>query len=161
MRELMKKDTEWQWEKPQEDAFNLLKRSLREDTVTQYYDPKKTTEIIVDASPVGLGVILVQDTIDERFVISYASRALTPVEQRYWQTEREALAVVFGCERYHLYVMGSRFTVVTDHKPLVSIYNNLQSNPPARIERWTLRLQRYDMTVVYRPGHCVSETAET
>ena len=152
MRELMKKDTEWQWEKPQEDAFNLLKRSLREDTVTQYYDPKKTTEVIVDASPVGLGAILVQDTKDERAVISYASRALTPVEQRYSQTEREALAVVFGCERYHLYVMGSRFTVVTDHKPLVSIYNNPQSNPPAWIEHWTLCLQRYDMTVVYRPG---------
>ena len=78
-------------------------------------------------------------------MISYASHALTPVEQRYSQTEREALAVVFGCERYHLYVMGSRFTVVTDH-------NNPQSNQPARIERWTLRLQRYDMTVVYRPG---------
>ena len=60
MRELIKKDTEWQWEKPQEDAFNLLKQSLREDT--QYYDLKKTTEIIVDASPVGLGAILVQDT---------------------------------------------------------------------------------------------------
>ena len=142
MRELMKKDTEWHWEKPEEDAFNLLKQSFREDTVTQYYDPKKITEIIVDASPVGLGAILVQDTKDERFVISYASRALTPVEQRYSQTEREALAVVFGCERYHLYVMGSRFTVVTDHKPLVSIYNNPQSNPPARIKRWTLRLQR-------------------
>ena len=152
MRELMKRDTEWHWEKPQEEAFNLLKRSLREDTVTQYYDPKKTTEIIVDASPVGLGAIVVQDTKEERVVISYTSRALTPVEQRYLQTEGEALAVVFGCERYHLYVMGSRFTVVTDHKPLVSIYNNPQSNPPAWIERGTLRLQRYDMTVVYRPG---------
>ena len=117
----MKKGTKWQLEKPQEDAFNLLKQSLREDTVTQYYDPKNTTEIIDDASPVGLGVILVQDAKDERVVISYASRALTPVEQRYLQTEREALAIVFGCERYHLYVMGSRFTVVTDHKPLVSI----------------------------------------
>ena len=116
MREIMKKDTQWQWEKAQEDAFNLLK-SLREDTVTQYYDPKKTTEIIVDASPVGLRAILVQDTKDERVVISYASHALTPVEQRYSQTEREALAVVFGCERYHLYVTRSRFTVVTDHKP--------------------------------------------
>ena len=99
-----------------------------------------------------LGAILVQDTKDERVVISYASRALTPIEQRYSQTELEALAVVFGYERYHFYVMGSRFTVVTDHKLLVSIYNNPQLNPPARIERWTLRLQRYDMTVVYRPG---------
>ena len=45
--------------------------------------------------------------------------------------------------------MGSRFTVVTDHKLLVSIYNNVQSNPPAKIERWTLCL---NMTVVYRPG---------
>ena len=148
-RELMKKDTEWQWEKPQEDTFNLLKRSLRENTVTQYYDPKKATEIIVNTSPVGLGAILVQDTKDERVVISYASRALTPVEQSFSQTEQEALAVAFGCERYHLYVMGSRFTVVTDHKPLVSIYNNPQSYPPARIKLWTLHLQRYNMTVVY------------
>ena len=93
-----------------------------------------------------------QDTKDERVVISYASHALTPVEQRYSQTEREALAVVFGCVRYHLYVTRSRFTVVTDHKPLVSVYKNLQSNPPTRIERWTLRVQRYDMTVVYQPG---------
>ena len=127
-------------------------RSLRKDIVTQYYDPKKTTEIIADSRPVGLGAIQVQDTKDERVVISYASRALTPVEQRYSQTEREALAVVFGCERYHLYTMGSCFTVVTDHNPLVSTYNNPQSNPPAQIKRWTLRLQRYNMIVVYRPG---------
>ena len=70
LRELMKKSTEWQWGEAQEEAFNQLKKSLREDTVTQYYDPKKMTEVIVDASPVGLGAILVQNTKGERVVIS-------------------------------------------------------------------------------------------
>ena len=83
-------------------------------------------------------------------IISYARRALTPVEQRYSQTEREALAVVFGCEKFHRYLYCNSFVVITDHKPLVAIYNNPRSNPPARIEQWTLRLQQYDLIVKYR-----------
>jgi len=85
-------------------------------------------------------------------VISYASRALTPVEQRYSQTEREALAIVFGCEKYHLYLLGSKFTVLTDHKPLLPMFNNPHATLPARIERWVLRLQQYNKTLTYRPG---------
>ena len=75
---------------------------------------------------------------------------VTPVDQRYSQTEREALAVVWGCEYYHIYIYGKPVTVNTDHKPLIAIYNNLQSKPPARIERWTLRLQPYQVTAVTR-----------
>jgi hypothetical protein len=88
--------------------------------------------MIVDASPVGLGALLVQ----EGKVISYGSRALNDVETRYSQTEREALAVVWGCEHYHLYLFGQDFKVISDHKPLEAIFNNPHSKPPARIERW-------------------------
>ena len=42
--------------------------------------------------------------------------------------------------------------VYTDHKPLVAIYGSPKSKPPARIERWTIRLQPYDATVIYRPA---------
>jgi hypothetical protein len=113
-----------------------------------YFNPSLHTQVIVDASPVCLGAILVQ----EGKIISYASRALSGVEKRYSQTEKEALAIVWGCEHFHLYLFGSNFTLITDHKPLEIIFNNGKSRPPARIERWRLRLQPYDFTVTYRPG---------
>ena len=78
-----------------------------------YYDPQKKSEIIVNAIPVSLGAIFVQNGR----VVPYASKALTDTESRYSQTEREALAVVLGCEHYDMYVRGSpQFTVITDHK---------------------------------------------
>ena len=73
----------------------------------------KETEVIVDASPVGFGVLLEQDGK----VISYASRALSDVESRYSQTEREMLAIVWALEHFHLYLYGSEFTIVIDHRP--------------------------------------------
>ena len=85
-------------------------------------------------------------------IIALASRSLTPVEMRYSQTEHEALAISWGITHFHLYLSGSRFTVITDHKPLVPLFNNPYSKPPARIERWLLHLQQYDYTVVYEPG---------
>ena len=84
-------------------------------------------------------------------MISYASRNLTDVERRYSQTEKEALALVWACERFNLYVYGRDFELETDHKPLERIYKST-SKPSARIERWVLRLQSYNFQVVYRPG---------
>ena len=73
------------------------------------------------------------------------------MEQRYSQTEKEALALVWACERFNMYVSGQSFELETDHKPLERIYSRT-SKPCARIERWVLRLQGYDFKVVYRPG---------
>ena len=61
-------------------------------------------------------------------IVAYASRSLTDCESRYSQTEREALAVVWGIEHFHLYLYGSSFQVIKDHKPLETIFNN----PPAK-----------------------------
>ena len=76
------------------------------------------------------------------------------MEKRYSQTEKESLAIVWGCEHFHLYLYGSQkpFILVTDHKPLKLILQNPSSKPPARIERWNLRLQQYNFSIVYRPG---------
>ena len=119
-----------------------------------YFDTTKETFITVDASPVGISAILSQQgsDADTPQVVAYASRALTPVEQRYSQTEKEALGIVWGIERFHLYIYGSHFTLITDHKPLEVIYGNVNSKPSARIERWVLRLQPYSFSVVYKPG---------
>ena len=147
LRALLKKGTQWTWTTTHQTAFEKLKEALTSSSAMAYFDPKKKSTILVDASPVGLGAILTQ----EGKAVCYASRALTPVEQRYSQTDREMLAVVYGVEHFHLYVQGDSFQVVTDHKPLLGIMKS--RNPTtARIERWRLRLMPYEFDLTYRPG---------
>lgn len=147
LRALTHKNSTWKWTKVEQESFDRLKTGLTTEAMA-YFDTSKPTEVHVDASPVGLGGILVQ----EGKIIQYASKALSDVEKRYSQTEKEALAIVWGCEHFHLYLCGSPFVLHTDHKPLEVIFNNPKSKPPARIERWRLRLQPYDFTVKYAPG---------
>ena len=73
---------------------------------------------------------------------------------KYSQIEKEALAIVFGCSHFHRYVYDRSFELETDHRPLEHIFKPKPSNKPApaRVERWFLRLQEYDFTVIYRPG---------
>lgn len=106
LRALTRQDSEWKWETEEEASLANLKATLTGDNVMSYYNQTKPTEIIVDASPVGLGGLLVQDGN----VICYASRAPSNVESCYSQTEREMLAVVWGVEQFHLYVYGSTST---------------------------------------------------
>ena len=119
-----------------------------------YFDPSKETELVTDASPSGLSAILIQKPIgeDNRRVVAYASRTLTNVERRYSQTEKEALAIVWANEKLHLYLFGNHFKLFTDCKPVQLIFSNPKSKPPARIERWNLRLQGYDFEVVHTEG---------
>ncbi len=154
LRRLTHKDQPWEWTPEHDSAVNELKDALVKAPVTAYFDPVKDTELAVDASPVGLAAILSQkdQETETTHVITYASRSLTETEQRYSQTEREALAIVWACEHLHLYIYGKPLTVYTDHKPLVSIFGNPSSKPPPRIERWALRLQPYQLTVHYRTG---------
>ena len=121
--------------------------------VMKYFNPSFRTELIVDASPIGLGAILRQVTTHRGTnIIAYASHSLTDCESRYSQTEREALAVVWGIEHFHLYLYGSSFQVITDHKPLETIFNNPTCKATARLERLQLRLQPYKTKIIYKPG---------
>ena len=147
LRALTKTETPWQWSDEQQHAFDKLKDSLTKSHVMSYFNPAQETEVIVDASPVGLGGLLVQDGK----VISYASRALSDVESRYSRTERERLSIVWALEHFHLYLYGSEFTIVTDHKPLLGIFKSHKPTS-ARMDRWKLRLMPYSCHLVYRPG---------
>ena len=148
LRDLTKHNVNFEWKQEHQESFDSLKRDLTSDKVMSYFDRTKQTVMIVDASPVGLGALLTQDGK----AISYASRALSDVETRYSQTEKEALAIAWGCQHFHLYLFGNEFTIITDHKPLETIFNNPNSKPPSRIERWRLKLQPYQFRVQYRPG---------
>ncbi|VDI13786.1 protein SFI1 [Mytilus galloprovincialis] len=143
-----KDDSKWEWTSEQQESFDKLKNELVADRVMSYFDPNKETMLIVDASPVGLAGLLTQNGK----IIAYASRSLTDVETRYSQTEKEALAIVWAIEHFHLYLYGQSFTLVSDHQPLETIFNSPKAKTPARIERWRLRLQGYNFKVQYKPG---------
>ena len=123
LRSLTKKSTTFKWGKAKQKAFEALKDALVSSSTLAYFDrDAEETKLITDASPVGLGAVLTQVKKGTERVIAYASRSLTDVERRYSQTEKEALGIVWGCERFHMYLYGVEFTLLTDHKPLEMIY---------------------------------------
>ena len=154
LRDLTKKNSTFEWKVPQQKAFEQLKKKLTQTPVMAYYDTNKRSLVIVDGSPHGVSAILAQrDQQGQPYkIISYASRALSSVEKRYSQTDIEGLALVWGIEHFRMFLLGSEFDVITDHRALEAIFNNPRSNPPARIQRWMLRLQLYNFRVIYQKG---------
>ena len=151
LRRLTKKDVSFVFGTEQKRSFRALKKSMSDTGTLAYFDKNAPTKVIADASPVGLGAVLVQEQGGEQVAMCYASRSLTDCERRYSQTEKEALALVWACEKFHAYVYGMKFNLVADHKPLEAIYGP-RSKPCARIERWVLRMQPYDFHMVHIPG---------
>lgn len=81
--------------------------------MSYYFFPSRETELIVDTSPVGLGAVLCQkDENGVKYIIAYARQSLSDVEKRYSQTEKDALAIVWSCEHFHLYIYGHPLTLV-------------------------------------------------
>ena len=116
--------------------------------VLTYFDPSKELRLQVDASKSGLGAVLLQ----EEKPVAYASKSLTATEENYAQIEKELFAVLFGCKRFHQYVYGRQVVVESDHKPLESIMRKPLAAAPPRLQRMILQLQKYDITIIHRPG---------
>lgn len=140
-----------EWGEAQQTAFNKLKAALVEIPSLGYYNPDDRTVVVADASPVGLGAVLVQTDNRGARIIAYGNKTLSECERRYCQTEKEALALVWAVEHFDIFLQGKEFELVTDHKPLETIFGP-KSKPCARIERWVLRLQSYKYKVKYEPG---------
>ena len=135
----------------QEKAFEKLKLLISYADTLGYYNINASTQVIADASPVGLGAVLIQRQKEEYRVILYASRSLSNVESKYSQTEKVDLALVWACEHFHPYLYGVEFKLLTDHRPLEFIFSQC-SKHSARIERWILRMQPYRYRVKYVKG---------
>ena len=85
--------------------------------------------------------------------MAYASKSLTDTESRYAIIEKEALAVTWGCERFSQYLLGRRFEIHTDHRPLLaSLQTKRLDSLTPRLQRFKMRLGRYDYTITYIPG---------
>ena len=115
--------------------------------VLKFYDTGKHATVQLDASRSGLEAVLLQDGK----TVAYASKALTPTQQAYDQIEKESLALVFVCDKFHHYLYGRDFDEETDHKPLEIIRKPLQATT-LRVQRMRIRLQKHNVTVKYKSG---------
>lgn len=153
LRLLLSKKTTWMWGDAQEQAFINLKEELSKPTILALYNPQAPTKVSADASSYGIGAVLLQETNSYWKPVAYASRSMTETEQRYAQIEKEALATTWACEKFSSYILGMKFTIETDHKPLVPLLErkDLDKLPP-RVLRFRLRLARFQYTIVHVPG---------
>ena len=154
LRQLLCKDRQWVWEAPQQEAFQQVKDLLSSSPVLAHYSPERETIVAADASKTGLGAVLIQVQEDKsRRPVSFISRSLTEAEMNYAVIEKEALAATWATERFNDYLLGLDFVIETDHKPLVPLLNTTEiAKMPPRIQRFKLRLMRYNPTVIHVAG---------
>ena len=156
--QLLRKNTKWSWKSKREKSFVAAKTLLCQDCVLAHYDVSKPLKLYCDVSSTGLGACLVHICIlsdkSER-PVAYALRTLTTPEQNYAQIECKALAIIFAVRRFHQYLYGRTFTLVTDHCPLCKIFGEKEGIPPlaaARMECWALLLSAYHYNIEYISG---------
>lgn len=150
---LLKKGVDWAWTDECESAFQNMKKVLASSQVLAHYNPNKALIATCDASAAGIGGVLSQpDTRGVERPVAFVSRTLTSAEKNYSQIHREALAIVFCMRKFHQYLYGRRFTLRTDHKPLVSIFgpqNNIPVMTASRMSRWAVILSAYTYDIEY------------
>ena len=154
LRELLIKSNDWVWGEPQRQAFQQIKEALVNSPVLALYDPSLETVVSADASSYGLGAVLLQrQPSGDLKPVAYVSRSMTPTEQRYAQIEKEALAFTWACERLSDYLIGMKFHIHTDHKPLVPLFSTKHLEElPIRVQCFRLRMMRYLFTISHVPG---------
>ena len=151
---LLRKEVPWHWDAEQEKAFAASKELLTAADCLTHFDSSLELTLACDASAYGLGAVLSHKMPDgsER-PIGYTSRTLNDAERNYSQLEKEGLACIFGIKRFHDYVFGRSFELITDHKPLLGLLKENRAISPqasARIKRWSLFLSSYEYSLVFR-----------
>lgn len=160
LHELLRSDVPWEWGDRQRQAMVAVRRELASERVLAHFEPTAQLVLTVDAGPSGLGAVLSQrghDDAHER-PLAYASRSLTASERNYSQIQKEATAIIFGVKKFHQYLYGRSepFILKTDHRPLVSIFNNKTGIPVTtalRLQRYAIILSAYNYVVHYVSGN--------
>ena len=139
LNSLLQQGRSWKWSSKYKRAFQEAKDTLTSFHLLVHYDSALPLKMAADVSACGVGAVISHVTPDgaER-PIAYASRTLSPSERNYAQLEKEALALIFRVKRFHQYLFGRKFTMATNHKPLMAILGPKKAIPSlaaARLQR--------------------------
>ena len=154
LRPLLMKNSKFLWTEEHDKQFSLIKEQITETTEYKHFNPELETRIKCDASRKGLGCALEQRTPNGWHTVAFASRFLNSVEDRYSINELELLGVVWSVEHFKYYLYGKPFTMITDHRALLSIMRENRSNKSfnSRLTRWVDRLLPFDFSIDHLPG---------
>ncbi|GJP58288.1 hypothetical protein CLOP_g22994 [Closterium sp. NIES-67] len=147
---LLREDTTWSWGREQEEAWRALKEAVKTAPMLKLPDPEELFLLYTDWSSSGMGAVLCQKEKGAERLVAYASQSCSPAESNYSSYEGEGLAAVWAVELFRPYVKGRRFTLVTDHQPLLWLMWN--QTLKGRNARWAMRLQEFNFEVKHRPG---------
>ena len=150
LNELLQKEKRWKWSTQCAQA----KEALSSASVLTHYNPTLPLTLAGDASAYGIGAVISHTLPDgSEKPIAFASRSLSSSESNYAQIEKEALSLVFGIKKFHQYLYGRPFKLITDHKPLLAILGPKKSIPSlaaARLQRWAVLLSAYQYEIYFK-----------
>lgn len=149
LRQLLKNDVEFVWDNIHKKTVENLKQIITNTPVLAVFNENQKIVIQTDASKSGIGCVLLQN----KKPVAFASRSLNETEKNYAQVEKELLAIVYSCLKFHNYIYGREVEIHTDHKPLVSIMKNeMNKINSSRLQRMKMKLLIYNTNVFYVPG---------
>ena len=160
LRALLKDKAAWLWGPAQDATFSKLKTLLTSNKTLKLCDPSLCTKVTTDSSSYGLGAVLSQKSEDATWhPVAFASRSLSSTEKWYAQVEKEALASALACNRFEDYLIGLKFILETEHKPLVALLGTKSLDElPSCIQRMRMLLMRFSYVVVHVPGKVLYTT---
>ncbi|XP_055307850.1 uncharacterized protein K02A2.6-like [Sitodiplosis mosellana] len=154
--DLLKKDVDYVWTRACQEAFESMKKEICSDTILAHFDANKPIILTTDACGTAVAGRLshiFEDGSDRP--VAFVSRALNNAEKNYSTFEKEALAIIFSVTKLRQYLLGNKFILRTDHKPLVTIFGENKGIPvmaAARIQRWALLLSGFNYSIEYVKG---------
>jgi len=147
---LTRKDVAFTWTEACDESFNRLKEALISPPVLAYPCPVGTYILDTDASNIGIGGMLSQVQDGREKIISFASKKLDKVQQRYSVTRRELLAAVTFMHQFRHYLLGQKFLLRTDHGSLRWLFGF--KDPTGQLARWIESLSQFNFEIQHRPG---------
>jgi len=156
LHKLLHKDVKWAWGASQQQCFEKVKSMMVSARVLVHYNPSYPLILQCDASAYGLGCVLSHMMPDGfEHPIGFVSRTLNAAEKNYSQLDKEGASIIFGLKKFHKYVYGRAFTIVTDHKPLIYLFHEEKQIPmmaSPRLQRWAVIMRAYEYSIEYKPG---------
>ena len=147
---LLEKDTKFNFDDSCKDAFEEIKIILVQAPIMAAPDWVQEFEVMCDASDFAMGAVLGQRKEKIFRAIYYASRTFNEAQEKYSTTENEMLAIVFACEKFRPYILGSHVIVHTDHAAIKYLMSKREAKP--RLIRWVLLLQEFDLEIKDKKG---------